>query len=49
VDFLGVPDPDRPAPQISAEAHQRALCGVIRKLVQAPNRREPAVNVIEDR
>jgi class 3 adenylate cyclase/tetratricopeptide (TPR) repeat protein len=47
-DFLGVPDPDRPAPQISGEARERALRGVVRKLVRAPNRRELVVNVIED-
>jgi class 3 adenylate cyclase/tetratricopeptide (TPR) repeat protein len=47
-DFLGVPDPDRPLPQLSAEARQRALRGVVCKLVRAPNRREPAITVIED-
>ncbi len=47
-DFLGVPDPDRPLPQLSPEARQRALRGVICRLVQAPNRREPIVTVIED-
>jgi adenylate cyclase len=47
-DFLGVPDPDRPAPQISAEARERALRGVIRKLVRAPNRRDVVINVLED-
>jgi tetratricopeptide (TPR) repeat protein len=47
-DFLGVPDPDRPAPQLSAEARERALRGVVCRLVRAPNRREPIVTVIED-
>jgi class 3 adenylate cyclase/tetratricopeptide (TPR) repeat protein len=47
-DFLGVPDPDRPAPQLSAEARQRALRGVVCRLVRAPNRREPVVTVLED-
>jgi len=47
-DFLGVPDPDRPVPQLSAEARQRALRGVVCRLVRAPNRREPIVTVIED-
>jgi class 3 adenylate cyclase/tetratricopeptide (TPR) repeat protein len=47
-DFLGVPDPDRPLPQLSAEARQRALQGLVCRLVQAPNRREPIVAVIED-
>ncbi|HET6571241.1 MAG TPA: adenylate/guanylate cyclase domain-containing protein [Solirubrobacterales bacterium] len=47
-DFLGVPDPDRPLPQLSAEARQRALRGVVCKLVNAPARREPVVIVVED-
>jgi class 3 adenylate cyclase/tetratricopeptide (TPR) repeat protein len=47
-DFLGVPDPDRPAPQLSAEARQRALRAIVCRLVRAPNRREPIVTVIED-
>ncbi|HET7053362.1 MAG TPA: adenylate/guanylate cyclase domain-containing protein [Solirubrobacterales bacterium] len=47
-DFLGVPDPARPAPQLSAEARQRALKAVVCRLVRAPNRREPVVCVIED-
>ena len=47
-DFLGVPDPARPAPQLSAEARQRALRSVVCRLVRAPNRDEPVVCVIED-
>jgi class 3 adenylate cyclase/tetratricopeptide (TPR) repeat protein len=47
-DFLAVPDPDRPAPQVSAEARQRLLRGVIRRLYQVPGRTEVVVNVIED-
>jgi len=47
-DFLGVPDPGRPAPGLSAEARQRALRGIVCRLVRAPNRREPVVCVIED-
>ena len=48
-EFLGVPDPDRPPPpQVSAEARQRALRGVIRRLYKTPNRQETVVNVLED-
>ena len=47
-DFLGVPDPNRPLPQLSAEARHRALRGVVCRLVRAPNRRDPIVTVIED-
>ena len=39
-DFMGLPDPDRPAPQLSPEARQRALRGLLCKLLHAPNRRE---------
>jgi class 3 adenylate cyclase/tetratricopeptide (TPR) repeat protein len=47
-DFLGVPDPDRPLPQLSAEARNRALRGVVCRLVRAPNRRDPIVTMVED-
>jgi class 3 adenylate cyclase/tetratricopeptide (TPR) repeat protein len=47
-DFLGVPDPDRPVPKMSAEARQRALGGVVCRLLNAPNRRDTVVVVIED-
>jgi class 3 adenylate cyclase len=47
-EFLGVPDPNRPLPQLSAEARQRALREVVCRLVRAPNRREPTVVVMED-
>jgi adenylate cyclase len=47
-DFLGVPDPDRPLPQLSAEARNRALRGVVCRLVRAPNRRDPIVTIVED-
>ena len=47
-DFLAVPDPERPAPQVSAEARQRLLRGVIRRLYRVPGRTSVVVNVIED-
>ena len=47
-DFLGVPDPDRPAPQLSAEARQRALGGFINHLVNSPERKKAVVIVVED-
>ena len=47
-DFLGVPDPDRPVPQMSPEARQRALGGIVCRLVNAPSRRKTLVLVIED-
>jgi class 3 adenylate cyclase/tetratricopeptide (TPR) repeat protein len=47
-DFLGVPDPERPAPQVSAEARQRLLRGVIRRLYRVPGRTVVTVSVMED-
>jgi adenylate cyclase len=47
-DFLGVPDPDRPAPQMSAEARQRALGMIVCRLVNAPERRNTVVILVED-
>jgi class 3 adenylate cyclase/tetratricopeptide (TPR) repeat protein len=47
-DFLGVPDPDRPGAQMSPEARQRALTGIVCRLVNAPSRRKTLVLVIED-
>ncbi|MGN6216003.1 MAG: adenylate/guanylate cyclase domain-containing protein [Solirubrobacterales bacterium] len=47
-DFLGVPDPDRPVPQMSPEARQRALADVLCRLVSNPARRKTLVLVVED-
>jgi class 3 adenylate cyclase/tetratricopeptide (TPR) repeat protein len=47
-DFLGVPDPNQPLPQLSAEARHRALRGAVCRLVRAPNRRNSIVALVED-
>ncbi|MGC1853454.1 MAG: adenylate/guanylate cyclase domain-containing protein, partial [Solirubrobacterales bacterium] len=47
-DFLGVPDPDHPLPQLSPEARHRALRAVVCKLIRAPRRRDPIVTIVED-
>jgi class 3 adenylate cyclase len=47
-DFLGVPDPQRPAPQLGPELRQRQLVAFIRQLVRARSEREPRVLVIDD-
>ena len=47
-DFLGVPDPDRPVPQMSPEARQRALADVLCRLVGNPARKKTLVLVFED-
>ena len=40
-DFLGVADPAQPAPRIEAEARQRQLQGVTRRLLQQAHRGSP--------
>jgi class 3 adenylate cyclase/tetratricopeptide (TPR) repeat protein len=47
-DFLGVPDPDRPVPQMSPEARQRALADVLCRLVSNPARKKALMLVFED-
>jgi class 3 adenylate cyclase/tetratricopeptide (TPR) repeat protein len=47
-DFLGVPDAERPAPQIDADARQRQLSAFLRRLVQARSEREAAVLLFDD-
>jgi class 3 adenylate cyclase/tetratricopeptide (TPR) repeat protein len=47
-DFLGVPDPERPVPQMSPEARQRALADVLCKLVGNPSRKKALMLVFED-
>jgi predicted ATPase/class 3 adenylate cyclase len=47
-DFLGVPDPERPAPALEGEARQRRLLALLKRYSIARSRREPAVLVFED-
>ncbi len=48
-EFLGVPDPERPAPRIEPEAWLRQIAEVMRRLVRARSQREQAaVHVLED-
>ena len=47
-DFLGVPDPERPAPPLGPEARQRQLLDLFRRLARARSAREPAVVLFED-
>jgi class 3 adenylate cyclase len=47
-EFLGIPDPERPAPQLNPEARQRQLAAFVRHLVQARSVREPRVVLIDD-
>src|SRR5829696_1381577 len=47
-EFLGVPDPERPAPRMDPEARQRQIFATVRRLIHARSRREPALILIED-
>jgi class 3 adenylate cyclase/tetratricopeptide (TPR) repeat protein len=47
-EFMGVPDPARPAPQADPEAAQRRLLGHFRRIVEADARERTVVVVIED-
>ncbi|HEX5609479.1 MAG TPA: adenylate/guanylate cyclase domain-containing protein [Solirubrobacterales bacterium] len=47
-DFLGVPDPERPVPQMSPEGRQRALGEIVCRLVSNPSRRKTLVLLVED-
>ncbi len=47
-DFLGVSDPERPAPRTDPEVRQRLLFAAMKRLVHARSRREPGVTVLED-
>src|SRR5436190_5784049 len=47
-DFLGVSDPERPAPPLGPEARQRQLLDLIRRLARARSAREPAIILFED-
>jgi class 3 adenylate cyclase/tetratricopeptide (TPR) repeat protein len=47
-DFLGVPDPERPAPTMDPDARQRQLFAFVRQLIEARSRQEPAVMLLDD-
>jgi class 3 adenylate cyclase/tetratricopeptide (TPR) repeat protein len=47
-EFLGVPDPDRPAPEMSPEGRQQQLFGFIRPRQQVRSEREPTVVLLDD-
>src|SRR3954466_13066346 len=44
-DFLGVPDPERPAPRMDPEARQRRVLDITKRLVHTQNARTPGVSV----
>jgi len=47
-DFLGISDPDRPAPRMDPEARQRRLHGIVKRVIEARSRFETAVILLED-
>ena len=48
LDFLGIGEPDVALPTIDADARQRRLLALVRRMVRARSRREPALIVVED-
>jgi adenylate cyclase len=47
-DFMGVPDPDNPAPRIDPEARQRQMFDIVRRVIQARGQKETQVTLLED-
>jgi class 3 adenylate cyclase/tetratricopeptide (TPR) repeat protein len=47
-EFMAVPDPERPAPELAPDARERRLLSLLRRLTAARSQREPAVIVFED-
>jgi adenylate cyclase len=47
-DFLGVPDPERPAPRMDPQARQRLLQAAIQRLVRRRSERAPTMILVED-
>jgi len=47
-DFLGVADPQRPAPRLDPEVRQRQLLAVLREVTQNVSEAHPTVTLIED-
>jgi len=47
-DFLGVAEPQRPAPRLDPEARQRQLLAVMRQVIQNVSETQTAVTLIED-
>jgi class 3 adenylate cyclase/DNA-binding IscR family transcriptional regulator len=47
-EFLSVPDPARPAPELDAEERRQRLPDLVKRVVRAQNETEPMVVVLED-
>jgi class 3 adenylate cyclase/tetratricopeptide (TPR) repeat protein len=47
-DFMGVADPENPAPRLDPEARQRMMFDNVRRVVQARGQKETTVTLLED-
>src|SRR6185295_12923332 len=47
-EFMGVPDPENPAPRIDPEARQRQMFDIVRRVIQARGQKETTVTLLED-
>ena len=47
-EFMGVTDPENPAPRIDPEARQRQMFDIVRRVVQARGQKETTVTLLED-
>jgi class 3 adenylate cyclase/tetratricopeptide (TPR) repeat protein len=47
-EFMGVPDPERPAPEMEPPVRERRLLDLVQRLTRARSEREPAVLLLED-
>ncbi len=47
-DFMGVPDPENPAPEMDPEARQRQMFDIVRRVIQARGQKETTITLLED-
>ncbi len=47
-EFMGVPDPENPAPRVDPEARQRQMFDIVRRVIQARGQKETTVTLLED-
>ena len=47
-EFMGVPDPENPAPKMDPEARQRQMFDIVRRVIQARGQKETTVTLLED-
>jgi class 3 adenylate cyclase len=47
-EFMGVPDPENPAPPMDPEARQRQMFDIVRRVIQARGHKETTITLLED-